>query len=619
MADHPALHVLLADDHAMVRDGLRSLIEVDWPEARFTEARDQQCTLAALSQTASAESCGDRCAASTILRPASSRYTLTTMLNCSTTLSDNFNRMMLVSRFPKHVLQLLVSLAFSAVALLARPTFAAAGDPDGIYGTSGVDEVKASLMQYDSKLVVAGNCVRPGDSVANSFCLARVNPDGSLDVAGFNSADVIPAQRGKAFLMPTSSNNELTSAFLRSDGRILVAGNCQGAPGARTVCIAQFKSDGTLDESFATGGLFVGPVAQSLGLWSDVRVARVVATADGSVLVAAFRPGSGSGDPASYSVFKLSSGGALDTTSGTPASGQLTTGLLYAVVDAQLQANGQIYYVGTCDALGLNQACLQRINAANATVDSTLGQSGLAATRFAADMATTLSFRVTSAALQNDGRILLGAGCGNNYSAMCLARMTTTGAPDNAFNAGLGYAQPPTPGPRPTVSSPGAESIVVQPDGRIVVSGQCPVGGQELGTVPENRLCVMRTLADGRLDPSFGAGGVTMSSPGGADPRGRSATLQSDGKIVVAGSCTGSTNTDYCASRFEGRTQCTMDVDGDGQMLATIDALIVTRVMLGMSGDAVIGGINLPANAKRSSWSQIRDYLVHQCGMTISP
>jgi DNA-binding NarL/FixJ family response regulator len=49
MPDHAALHVLLADDHAMVRDGLRSLIEVDWPEARFTEARDQSSTLAALA------------------------------------------------------------------------------------------------------------------------------------------------------------------------------------------------------------------------------------------------------------------------------------------------------------------------------------------------------------------------------------------------------------------------------------------------------------------------------------------------------------------------------------------------------------------------------------------
>jgi DNA-binding NarL/FixJ family response regulator len=47
----PALHVLLADDHAMVRDGLRSLIEVDWPDAQFTLAFDQASALAALSQT----------------------------------------------------------------------------------------------------------------------------------------------------------------------------------------------------------------------------------------------------------------------------------------------------------------------------------------------------------------------------------------------------------------------------------------------------------------------------------------------------------------------------------------------------------------------------------------
>lgn len=45
-----APHVLLADDHAMMRDGMRSLIEVDWPEARFSETRDFAGTLAALAQ-----------------------------------------------------------------------------------------------------------------------------------------------------------------------------------------------------------------------------------------------------------------------------------------------------------------------------------------------------------------------------------------------------------------------------------------------------------------------------------------------------------------------------------------------------------------------------------------
>ena len=44
-------NVLLADDHAMMRDGLRSLIEVDWPDARFVETRDHASTLAALAHT----------------------------------------------------------------------------------------------------------------------------------------------------------------------------------------------------------------------------------------------------------------------------------------------------------------------------------------------------------------------------------------------------------------------------------------------------------------------------------------------------------------------------------------------------------------------------------------
>lgn len=44
------LHVLLADDHAMVRDGMRSLIEVDWPDAQFTLAFDRASAVLALSQ-----------------------------------------------------------------------------------------------------------------------------------------------------------------------------------------------------------------------------------------------------------------------------------------------------------------------------------------------------------------------------------------------------------------------------------------------------------------------------------------------------------------------------------------------------------------------------------------
>jgi hypothetical protein len=78
-----------------------------------------------------------------------------------------------------------------------------------------------------------------------------------------------------------------------------------------------------------------------------------------------------------------------------------------------------------------------------------------------------------------------------------------------------------------------------------------------------------------------------------------------------------------CATRLSGGPfgyqSCSPDIDGDGLMTATVDALINTRVMLGLTGSAVTGGITFPADATRNSWSDIRTYLVTQCGMTIAP
>ena len=99
--------------------------------------------------------------------------------------------------------------------------------------------------------------------------------------------------------------------------------------------------------------------------------------------------------------------------------------------------------------------------------------------------------------------------------------------------------------------------------------------------------------------------------------------LQPDGKIVLAGNCFNGANDDFCVARLNGGPfgkQCSLDVDGDGIVSATVDALIVTRVALGIQGPAIIGGIAaFPVNAKRTTWPQIRDYLVLQCGMLLTP
>ena len=56
------------------------------------------------------------------------------------------------------------------------------------------------------------------------------------------------------------------------------------------------------------------------------------------------------------------------------------------------------------------------------------------------------------------------------------------------------------------------------------------------------------------------------------------------------------------------------DIDGDGVVLATTDGLMMLRVALGLTGDAVV--LNAAASgAPRTTWADVRPYLITQCGL----
>lgn len=60
---------------------------------------------------------------------------------------------------------------------------------------------------------------------------------------------------------------------------------------------------------------------------------------------------------------------------------------------------------------------------------------------------------------------------------------------------------------------------------------------------------------------------------------------------------------------------CSMDIDGDGQIHASTDGLIIMRVMLGMR-DAAVTSAAAPGSP-RNNWTDIRNFLVTSCGMTL--
>lgn len=58
------------------------------------------------------------------------------------------------------------------------------------------------------------------------------------------------------------------------------------------------------------------------------------------------------------------------------------------------------------------------------------------------------------------------------------------------------------------------------------------------------------------------------------------------------------------------------DIDGDGVVLATTDGLMLLRVALGITGDAVVANATAPG-APRNTWALVRPYLVQQCGLVL--
>jgi uncharacterized delta-60 repeat protein len=133
-----------------------------------------------------------------------------------------------------------------------------------------------------------------------------------------------------------------------------------------------------------------------------------------------------------------------------------------------------------------------------------------------------------SLAIQPDGKLVLGGGCGVDYVKACVVRLLSDGSRDPAFG-GDGAAEADLgPYRYPTVLG-----VAVQGDGRILGVGRTTAWAH----YPARALAV-RFLPDGRLDPSYGSGGIALHDLGDSDgfEGVEGVAIQPDGSAVVAGS-----------------------------------------------------------------------------------
>ena len=231
----------------------------------------------------------------------------------------------------------------------------------------------------------------------------------------------------------------------------------------------------------------------------------------------------------------------LDPAFGT--DGKVTTPGLGGAETVAIQPDSKIVAAGP--------SSLARYNS-DGTLDSSFAQTGSLRTGISAGFLGD----ACDVALQPDGSIVL-VGVKDNGSAtgedFAVQRYTASGTADPNFGTG-GTVTTDFNG-----STDRAYAVAVQPDGKIVVAGHA-TNAARTGI----DIALARYTSDGSLDPSFGtAGRVTTAIPGAAS-FGFAATLDHQGRIVLAARVSAGGGDEIGVARYGADGVLDQSFDDDG-------------------------------------------------------
>jgi uncharacterized delta-60 repeat protein len=325
---------------------------------------------------------------------------------------------------------------------------------------------------------------------------------GTLDTS-FGSGGIVTTSFG---------SKSVASAFavaVQPDGKIVEAGWGETShPEARYLDVARYNPNGTLDSSFGSGGevLTQFPNIDTGGLGG------LVLQPDGKIVV-------GNTVNGDFELVRYNPNGTLDTTFN--GSGMVSTAFppnSAGLVGVSLESVNNVTEIvaagwNTFSPDGHFGFALARYNL-NGSLDTSFGSGGKVVTDLGYDIG------VVGLAIQGDGQIIV-AGENNPGAAWIVARYGTSGNLDPTFGSG-GVATGP--------SHTAAASMIVQPDGKIVVGGASASNSGR-------QWALERLNNNGSPDSTFGSGGFQTGpfvvSTGPAYIRGLA--IQANGKVVVAG------------------------------------------------------------------------------------
>jgi uncharacterized delta-60 repeat protein len=455
----------------------------------------------------------------------------------------------------------------------------------------GTDLGQSVAIQSDGKILVGGGS---GDKTKTTFALVRYNSDGTLDAAFGNNGKVTT---GSFSFFGKDTINEIK---VQPDGKILAAGTT-----GYDFAVARYNVDGSLDTTFDTDGKlttnFDAIALVKTGATDEAQ--SLIVQENGKFLMVG---SSNSTSYPSYNYFspsissyssrtlfalaRYNSDGSIDTS--FDIDGKVTTSIgspkdnssynnvtgsvrisssLYDYANSVVvQSDGKILVAG---GTGYTDFSLARYNS-DGSLDVSFDSDGKVITNFGA------SEEAQSVVIQSDGKILVG-GYSGDYSShnFAIARYNNDGSLDTTFD---------TDG-KVTTDFGGDDKgyrLAVQNDGKILIGGYSG-----------DNFALARYNGDGSLDETFNTSGRVTTDFGG-DDKAYSLAIQSDGKIVLAGT----SNNDFAAARY----------NSNGALDTTFG---LESAELPFSNTSPTGGVKILGIAKQDEVLSVKSTLADDDGL----
>ena len=361
-------------------------------------------------------------------------------------------------------------------------------------------------VQKDGKILVASRTWNW------EFNTVRYNSNGSIDETfGTNGFAITSFENLSA----------ITGAIgIRSDGKIVVAGEVYEPYGHTQFAIAQYNADGSADLSFGNAGKTITePGADHCNIYS------LKILPDGKVIVA--------GDvettlPYRHDIaaVQYNSDGSLDTGFG---SNGIVTSDLGNTTDVgrsvAFQSDGKIILSGTRqgETWDTTDFAAVRYNQ-NGSIDSSFGTNGVVIIDFDNHIDDCGSVFVLA-----DNSILLGGSTydlSTNISKLAIVRLKSNGEADSSFGTNGKTTESKADISFTTFSE--ANGLAVDKNGKIIICA-------EAYNLVDSRYAVARFNEDGTADNSFGDNGIFVSSVSKDEAVPGGLCVQSDNKILVTG------------------------------------------------------------------------------------